>query len=52
MIETLTPPLYIGDGSRLVWASGLGLIYQGSCVTMPALVNYLLRQLCYNGRLG
>jgi hypothetical protein len=33
--------LYIGDESGLVWASGLGLIYRGGCIRMPASVNDL-----------
>jgi hypothetical protein len=41
-----------GDGSGLVWASGLGLIYRGSCVTMAASVNNLPRQLSNDARLG
>jgi hypothetical protein len=44
--------LYIGDGSGLVWASGLGLIYRGSYFTMSASVNDLPRRLFYNVRLG
>jgi hypothetical protein len=37
--------LYSGDGSGLVWASGLGLIYRGGCVKMPVSVNDLPRRL-------
>jgi hypothetical protein len=42
---TLGFRLYIGDDSGLVLVSGLGLIYRGGCVIMPASVNDLPRRL-------